>query len=328
MIRDYLDECGFLGLPNVDVIAPEPLPLDLLSQIHSQEYIKQVQAISRTGIGEIDIDTPGFRGIYDTARISCGGTITGVRAILSGSIDHALSPTGGFHHAHYSGGGGFCVFNDLAASVYYLRENGVKRVLIADFDVHHGNGTQQYFFSDSDVMIISFHEDPEWLYPHDGLIGDIGQERGTGYNINMHFPMDSGDAVYKYAFDELVPPIVDAFRPEFILFLPGYDAHYMDRLAHMNLTTRMIAHMTKYIHIAAHTYSNGRLCVLSGGGYHPDSLRWGVAVVMSILTGHEYTVPAQTPPFNTDDEETWATVRKNVELVKRLVFPHLGIDSS
>ncbi len=325
MIHDFLREAGFLSQPNVRIVEPKPLPLELLAKIHSKDYISRVKKMSETGEGEISIDTPGFKGIYDTARISTGGTISGIRAILRGEIEHVLSPTGGFHHAHYDGGGGFCVFNDLAASVQYLRGNGIQRIMIADFDVHHGNGTQRYFMSDPDVMIISFHEDPEWLYPHDGHIKDIGLGEGLGYNINMHFPMDSGNNVYKYAFDELVPPLIEKFQPEFILFLPGYDAHYMDRLAHLNLTTDMIAYVAEFIHNASHRYSNGQLCVLSGGGYHPDALCWGVGVVMSILTGHDYIPPSQQPPFD-DDDDIWAIVRENVLEVKQLIFPKFGID--
>jgi acetoin utilization protein AcuC len=326
MIYDFLESKGFLDSPNISVIRPELLSEELLHTIHSQEYIKQVQTISETGIGDIDIDTPGFKNMYFNSRIVSGASVTGVLSVLANSVDHFMSPTGGFHHARYDRGGGFCIFNDVAACVYELKHQGIERILIADFDVHHGNGTQTYFYEDRDVMQISFHEDPEWMYPHDGFIQDIGSGAAAGLNINMHFPMDSGDAVYKYAFDQLVPPLIDYYKPEFILFIPGFDAHYLDRLAHLKLTTNMIRYITREIHEAAHRFSNGRMGVVTGGGYHPDSLLWGIGTVMSELTGFPYEPPTQKPPFE-DNQETWNEVKKNVSLVQDLVFSVLGIHS-
>ncbi len=320
MIHDFIKEQKFLDQSNVSILEPQLLSEELLQSIHSDEYIARVRAISESGEGDIDIDTPGFKGIYFNARIVSGASVTGTKAVLSGLVEHFISPTGGFHHAKYHAGGGFCIFNDVAASVFELKQHGIKRILIADFDVHHGNGTQTYFYDDPEVMQISFHEDPEWIYPHDGFIDDIGEGAGRGYNINMHFPMDSGDAVYRYAFDEIVPPIVTSFKPEFILYIPGFDAHYLDRLAHMTITTDMIQYTSSYIHEAAHQYSQGRLGVLTGGGYHPDSLKWGFGTVMTVLTGHPYSPPAQVPPFD-DDEETWDEVRKNVSRIRETVFP-------
>jgi len=324
MIHDFVDAQGFLSLANVQVINPELLSEDLLRTIHAQDYISEVQRISETGIGEIDIDTPGFKDIYFNSRIVSGASVTGVKAVLSGSVDHFVSPTGGFHHAKYEWGGGFCIFNDVAASVFELKKQGIERVLIADFDVHHGNGTQRYFYDDAGVMQISFHEDPEWMYPHDGHIEDIGEGDGRGYNINMPFPMDSGDAVYGYAFDEIVPSLIDYYKPQFIIFIPGFDAHYLDRLAHLKLTTDMIRHVTSEIHRAAHAYSDGKMGVMTGGGYHQDSLLWGIGTVMSELAGLPYDPPRQEPPFK-DNQETWDQVKTNVARVKELVFSALGI---
>ncbi|MFX1578680.1 MAG: histone deacetylase family protein [Promethearchaeota archaeon] len=323
MVRDFLASNDFLSQPNVEIIKPEPLSNNLLKMIHAQEYLDAVREMSETGEGEIAIDTPAFLGIFENASITSGATVTGVRAVSSGLIDHFLSPTGGFHHAKFEWGGGFCIFNDVAAAAYELKSQGFQRILIADFDVHHGNGTQAYFYDDPGVMQISFHEDPEWMFPHDGFIDDIGSGSGRGYNVNMHFPMDSCDGVYRYAFDEIVPPLVEFYRPDFIILLPGFDAHYRDRLAHLNLTTDMIRYVAAYFHKAAHKFSQNRIGVLSGGGYTNDSFKWGIGVVMSVLSGFHYAPPKQEPPFK-DDEETWDIVRANVEKVKGLVFPSLG----
>ncbi|MFW9892322.1 MAG: histone deacetylase family protein [Candidatus Thorarchaeota archaeon] len=320
MVRDFLSENDFLDQPNVKIISPKHLSDELLKAIHAKSYLDEVKRISETGIGEIDIDTPGFKGIYDNASITSGATVTGVQSVISGEVDHFLSPTGGFHHAKFEWGGGFCIFNDVAASVLELKNQGFKRILIADFDVHHGNGTQGYFYDDPEIMQISFHEDPEWMYPHDGFIQDIGEGAGRGFNINMHFPMDSCDGVYQFAFDNLVPPLVESFKPDFIIFLPGFDAHYRDKLAHLNLTTDSIQYVATYFHNVAHRYCKGRLGVTAGGGYTNDSFKWGIGVVMSVLSGYRYDPPEQEPPYD-DDEETWAEVRKNVEQVKELVFP-------
>ncbi len=324
MVKDFLEETRFLEHPNVKVIRPRPLADSLLQRIHSSEYLKKVQRISITGEGEIDIDTPGFKGIYENAKITSGATVTGIEAIISGRVNHFYSPTGGFHHARYETGGGFCIFNDVAASVYHLKGQGYERILIADFDVHHGNGTQTYFYDDPGVMQISFHEDPEWMYPHDGFIEDIGEGSGLGYNVNMCFPMDSGDDVYRYAFDEIVPSLINFFQPEFILFLPGFDGHYDDPLTHMNLTMDTISYVAEKIHAAAHRWADGRLGVISGGGYNREVFRYGAGVVMSVLTGRKYEIPPQTPPFE-DDEGIWSEVKENTRKVKDLVFSALGI---
>jgi len=324
MVHDFLDQNGFLSQPNVEILTPEPLSKELLETIHAKEYLKAVRKISETGRGEIAIDTPGFLGIFENASITSGATVTGARAVASGKVDHFLSPTGGFHHAKFEWGGGFCIFNDVAAAAYELKNLGYQRILIADFDVHHGNGTQTYFYNDPHVMQISFHEDPEWMYPHDGFIEDIGEGHGRGYNINMHFPMDSCDGVYRHAFDEIVPPLVEFFKPEFIIFLPGFDAHYKDRLAHLNLTTDLIRYITTYFHRMAHKFGQGQLGVLAGGGYTNESFKWGIGVVMSVLSGYKYEPPKQKPPFE-DDKETWDIVQMNIQKVKRLVFSELGI---
>lgn len=324
MIDGFLNDAGFFSLPNVKRVDAAPLPADLLARTHSSAYLEKIRRISTTGEGEVDIDTPGFKGIYENAAILSGATVTGVRVVMSGDAEHFFSPTGGFHHAKYGAGGGFCVFNDIAAAVYGLKERGLSRILIADFDVHHGNGTQSYFYEDPEVMVISFHEDPEWMYPHEGYVKEIGSGPGLGYTINMPFPMDSCDGVYRYAFDELVPPLIGFFRPEFIFFLPGFDAHYMDRLAHLRLTTHMTRYIAERIHTFAHRWCAGRLGVVTGGGYHPDSLSWGVCTVMSVLSGHEYKPPEQKPPFM-DNAETWTIVRENVRQVRSLVFPVLGM---
>ncbi len=324
MIRDFIEASGFLQEDLVRIITPRELPQDLLYKTHSIDYIERVQKISKNGEGNIDIDTPGFKGIYENALITSGGTVTGVRSIIEGEIDHFYSPTGGFHHAFRNKGGGFCIFNDLAAATIFLKSQGFERILIADFDVHHGNGTQNYFYEDSQVMIISFHEDPEWLYPHDGVIEDIGDGLGRGLNVNMPFPIDAGDAVYRFAFNELFPPLVDYYSPDFILFLPGFDAHYLDPLAQLNLTTDVIGYVISIVHSAAHKYAEGRLAVMSGGGYHPESFKWGSGLVMSELSGISYVPPPQKPPFE-DDEEIWTEVRMNVARVKEIVFDELEI---
>ncbi|MGQ4872074.1 MAG: histone deacetylase family protein [Candidatus Thorarchaeota archaeon] len=323
-VRDYLWDQGLLGNGHTLEIRAEPLPEELLRIIHTTDYIQMVRRISETGVGDLDIDTPGFVGIYDTARSLCGGTTTGVDAILNGEIDHFVSPTGGFHHAFPDHGGGFCVFNDIAASVCLLQSRGVNRVLIVDLDVHHGNGIQHYFYDCSDVMYVSIHEDPEWMYPHSGRVEEWGSGEGIGYTVNVPLPMDTGDSGYQYAFDQVVSPLVEFFQPEFIFLLPGFDTHFLDPLAHMVTTTRTIRYTTTKIHAAAHKFSDGRLAVVSGGGYHKDALRWGVATVISVLAKLPYSPPEESPSL-TEDRETWDEIRSAVETVRKTVFAILGL---
>ncbi len=321
---DFLLKQGFLDAPQIGLLTPEPISEELLARIHSHEYISFVQEVSETGEGDIDIDTPGFKGIYDNARIQCGATVLAVDAVVEGDFTHCISPTGGFHHAKYHKGGGFCIFNDVAAAVQVLKNSGKERIMIADFDAHHGNGTQEYFYDDPSVMQISFHEDPEWMYPHDGYIKDIGRGEGKGYNINMPFPMDSGDEVYLYAFENLVPALIGAFNPQAILYLPGFDNHYLDPLTHMILTTRPVEHIAGYLHKTAHDLADGNLVALGAGGYDANAYRWGLGVVFSELSGHSYTPPSQQPPFE-DNKETWDIVKQRVSRLKDLIYPIHGL---
>jgi acetoin utilization protein AcuC len=325
MVHDFLLETGILDAPRIKTIRPEPVPDDLLRKAHSEHYIQKVRQISETGKGDIDIDTPGFIGILENSLLASGTIISGIRAMHEGRIDHFYSPTGGFHHAFYDHGGGFCIFNDIAMGVILLKELGYERILIADFDVHHGNGTQDYFYDDPDVMTISFHEDPDWMYPHDGFIEDIGASSGKGYNINMPFPMDAGDDVYRYAFDQLVPPLVQFFSPDFILFLPSFDAHYRDPLAHLNLTFNTIHYVANWFHEFSHRNCDGCLGVVSGGGYNPEVFKEGAKVIVSLLAGLDLPIPDEEPPFR-DDEELWQITRENVEKAKKCVFSALSLE--
>ena len=325
MVHDFLLESGILDASRIEVIKPEPVSDDLLQKAHSEEYIQKVRQISKTGVGDIDIDTPGFVGILENSLLTSGTIISGIRAMHEGRIDHFYSPTGGFHHAFYDHGGGFCIFNDVAMGTILLKELGYERILIADFDVHHGNGTQDYFYDDPAVMTISFHEDPDWMYPHDGFIEDIGSGSGRGHNINMPFPMDAGDDVYRFAFDELVPPLVHFFEPDFMLLLPSFDAHYRDPLAHLNLTFKTIHYVAEWFHKFSHRYCDGCLGVVSGGGYNPEVFKIGAKVIVSLLSGLGVAIPEEEPPFR-DDEEIWEITRENVKRVKGCVFPELSLE--
>ncbi len=323
-VRDYVESQGFFSRGHVVEMSPSQLPVNLIERIHDESYIAKVKDISRTGVGEIDIDTPGFVGMYETVRWLCGSTVSGVMAILQDEIDHFITPTGGFHHAFRDHGGGFCVFNDVAAAVTILRDNGVRRILVVDMDVHHGNGIQDYFYNAPDVLYISVHEDPDWLYPHSGHIEEIGTGPGLGSVVNVPMPMDSGDDVYCFVFDEIVVPLAKSFKPEFILFLPGYDTHYLDPLSHTFTTTALIRHSTKIMHDLSHEFCDGRLGIMSGGGYHHNALNWGVATSLSILSNYDYHAPPETPPL-VDDEETWSEVQSTVQQVKALIFPYYNL---
>ncbi len=323
-VRDYIVSQGFYEHDNVSEMSPEPLPESLLERVHTQEYITRIRRISATGEGDVDIDTPGYRGIYETALWTCGGTISGVKAILRGEIDHFISPTGGFHHAFPDRGGGFCVFNDIAAAVRLLQDRGIKRVAIVDLDVHHGNGTQSYFLESPDVLHISLHEDPEWTYPHSGRVEESGTGKGSGLSVNVPLPMDSGDDVFLYSFREIVPPILDFFRPQFLILVPGFDTHYLDPLAHLVTTTRTTRETTLMLHDQAHKHCDGRLGVVSGGGYDRQALSWGVATVLSVLSGIPYSAPPESPPIQ-DDSETWELARRTVRAVRARVFSQLGL---
>ncbi|GAB6947480.1 acetoin utilization protein AcuC [Vulcanisaeta sp. JCM 16161] len=263
---ELLREHGLLG-SHVDLVEPEPASDEELMLVHTRDYIDYVKNASINGVGYLDYgDTPAFRGVHEAAAIRVGGTLLVTKLVNEGKYVHGFNPGGGFHHAKPSEAAGFCVYNDIAIAVKWLRSHGVRRVAVVDVDVHHADGTQAVFDSE-DVLLISTHGYDGRFYPGTGWIDEDGVGAGKGLKVNIPLPPHTGDDIYSMVIDEIIKPMLDRYSPEFLVLQFGVDAHTGDELGILDLTTESYLKVLNAVHDIAHKYAGGRLVLTGGGGY-------------------------------------------------------------
>ena len=262
-------------------IKPRMATEDDLARVHTRRYIQHIQALSEADGGDAGGDTPFAKGGYHIACLAAGGLLALVDAILDGEVDNGYAlvrPPG--HHAEPDTGYGFCIFNNVAVGIQYVREvRGVARVATIDWDVHHGNGTQNIFYDDPNVLTISLHQAGTYP-PNSGKLEENGAGAGQGANINVNIPAGSGHAAYLYAMDTVVIPALHAFNPDFIFVSSGFDAGGFDPLARMMCDGETFREMTKRVKAVAEVLCGGRLALVHEGGYSPAHVPFlGLAVI-------------------------------------------------
>ena len=266
-------------------IEPKPISLERIAAVHSARYVAALQEFCLGGGGRLDGDTLVSPASFEVARQAAGGLLEGVQAVMAGRAAQTFAlvrPPG--HHADRAGGMGFCLFNSLAiAAKYLLDEVGLERVLIVDWDVHHGNGTQDIFFEDERVLFFSTHESP--LYPGTGRLSEVGLGRGRGSTVNLPLPAGCGDEVLEYAYDSLLQPLAERFKPQFVLVSAGYDGHWRDPLGHLNLSVAGYTRLTRQVQEIADTFCEGRLALTLEGGYDLDALVSATEATLLTLAG-------------------------------------------
>ena len=225
-------------------IVPEPIDEKLILDVHHQNYIDLLKWTStQQGIVQLDADTYTLPVTYEIARLSAGGVVRAVDEVLRGNADNGLAivrPPG--HHAVPGRGMGFCLLNNVAIATRYAQQT-VHRVLIVDYDVHHGNGTQDVFYEDDSVFFISTHQYP--FYPGSGAANETGSGAGRGYTVNIPLSRGHGDTNYAAIYENILWPLARRFQPELILVSAGFDAHWRDPLAQMNLSLTGYAQLTR-----------------------------------------------------------------------------------
>jgi acetoin utilization deacetylase AcuC-like enzyme len=258
-----------------------------LRLVHDQPHISRIQDISLRGGGHIDSDTVVSSGSYEAAAAAAGGLMEATRAVLESRIDRAFAlvrPPG--HHATPTQAMGFCLFNNIAiATKYAMARFGLKRVLIIDFDVHHGNGTQTVFERDPRVAYISLHEHP--FYPGSGAMEDTGIGDGKGSKVNIPLPSGCGDSDYLLACDRVVVPFARRFNPELIMVSAGYDSHWLDDIGMMEMSVTGFAQIMIRIRTLAEELCHGRLVLTLEGGYNLDALAASVKSTFDVLLGSD-----------------------------------------
>ncbi len=283
-----VDEAG-LGEATVWRV-PEPASDDDLAVVHDPAYVAAVEAFCNAGGGQLDPDTSAAPGSSLTARRSAGAVLGAIGALRNGECDVAFAagrPPG--HHAVRDRAMGFCLFNNAAVGAAKLAVDG-ERVAIVDWDVHHGNGTQDMFYDDPRVLYVSTHQSP--LYPGTGQLRETGAGDGTGSTLNLPFPAGTAGDTYRAAFDDVVVPVVEQFAPDWLIISAGFDAHRNDPLAGLRLTSADFADMAKRLQALV---PDRRVIVVLEGGYDLEAMTFGVGATLSALVGESYRPePAST----------------------------------
>lgn len=284
-----LDQRGLLD--RLQEVQPTAVDTTHLLSVHHEHYVKLVKEVAERGGGNLDPDTYLNDQSYDVALLAAGGLVNLVEAVLSGDADNGFAlvrPPG--HHALPGRGMGFCLFNNVAvAANYVLEHRGLSRVLIVDFDLHHGNGTQEVFYATDKVLYFSTHQYP--YYPGSGHWSEMGQGEGEGFSVNVPLPAGVGDEGYGRIFDEVLYPVAERYHPEIVLVSAGYDAHWADPLGMMQLSATGYGYLTSVLKEMAAEFCEGRLVFTLEGGYDLPALSNSIAATLQTLLGVEVEDP-------------------------------------
>jgi len=306
-----------------------------LKLVHSQEYVQSVKSKCEKGTGYLDYgDTPARRGVYEASCSKVGGSILGANLIMQGDVNHAFNVGGGLHHATRNSAAGFCVFNDVAIAARHLQQrHGLKRIAIVDVDGHHGDGTQWTFYKEP-ILTISLHRYGRNLlgnfYPGTGSVDEVGEGEGNGYSVNVPLPQGTFDEAYIEAFNEIVPPLIEKYKPEILLNQFGVDTHYQDPLVGLSLTTKSFVNISSTLHELAHKISDGRYLIFGGGGYEPSNVSRCWALMFITVAGvkpksEERYKELFDKDIKAESPEILKKVRDTIKEVKKTVFPLYGL---
>ncbi len=299
---EVLQALGWMEREGLVHLAPRAASIEELALIHDPAYIQRVEhAAERAGRLEAETgrtshffatDTYVSAKSYEAALVAAGAPLTAIDAILRGEIENAyclVRPPG--HHALADSAMGFCLFNNVAiAARYAIEKCGLERVMIIDYDVHHGNGTQDAFYEDPRVLYFSTHQAP--FYPGTGLSTELGAGPGLGTTINVPLPATTDYGVYEAIFRQIMAPAADRFDPQLILVSAGFDAHWTDPLGEMYLSTAAFAVLNRKIIELAQTLCKGRLVLVQEGGYNIEAMAGCVATCLNLLLGDDAAVDA------------------------------------
>ena len=331
------------SLPQAMVRAPEPASEEAIAVYHGTDYLEMLKAANsgrasaaaaRFGLGPGD--NPVFPGLWDAAQLCAGGSILAADLILSGGAERVFHFAGGLHHAMPSRASGFCYVNDAVLAILRFRARGL-RVLYIDIDAHHGDGVQHAFYGDPNVLTISTHERGDYLFPGTGFVEETGSGAGVGYSVNLPLEPFTDSDVYLPAFEQIVPPLFGAFRPDVVVAQLGIDSHRTDPLTHLALDiqgfTRAVSRITEL---------SPKLVCLGGGGYDLPNVARAWTAAWAVLNEIELA-PALPASFEADMERyefltdtLWDPpdplpeqrrvraqefVQRQIDAVRRTIFP-------
>jgi acetoin utilization deacetylase AcuC-like enzyme len=286
-LRNLLEVTGLLD--QLTVLRPRPASRAELVRVHTPAYVDRVTGLALAGGGDAGGGTPFGSNGFEVAALAAGGCLLAVDELLAGASQNAyalVKPPG--HHALADSGNGHCIFNNVAvAAAHASAEHGVERITVVDWDVHWGNGSQQIFYEDPRVQVISIHQ-ADW-YPRDGgLATEVGSGDGAGAHLNVELPPGSGIGAYQATFERVVRPALAQHRPELIIVSCGFDASALDPSGRMLLTSADFRLMTRWVMEEAEQWCHGRLLMVHEGGYAPAYVPFcGVAVIEELCGAEE-----------------------------------------
>jgi len=266
-------------------LSPRRATREEIELIHTSEYYNFISSTSGKSYTYIDPDTRTSEKSFEAALYAVGGVLEGIDRIMGGeysSVFALVRPPG--HHAEKNSGKGFCIFNNIAVGAMYIIERyAINKILIVDWDLHHGNGTQHAFYSDPRVLYFSVHQYP--YYPGTGDISETGTGRGEGFNINVPLSAGAGDAEYITIFKRILLPVAELYSPQLLLVSAGFDAYYRDPLGGMQVTPLGFSFLTEAIKSIAEKFCGGKLMLTLEGGYNLEGLPMCVKNVLEVLNG-------------------------------------------
>jgi len=264
-INTMLDSSGLIS--KLEVLDPVDATEEQILRTHTESYFETVKNTKGVEVYKFDPDTSSNPFTYDAAMRGSGGFISSIDKVLNGEINYSFAfPRPPGHHAEADRAMGFCFFNHVAVAAAHLLSKGLDRVLVIDWDIHHGNGTQHIFYDNPNVLYFSIHQFP--FYPGTGSLDEYGKDEGEGYNVNFPIPPMLGDTDYNKLFELLLTPVIEQYKPEFILVSAGFDAYFVDPLGNMQITEQGFAQLTRYVMNAADKHCAGKLSLVLEGGYN------------------------------------------------------------
>lgn len=304
MTKELLEATGMLD--EQEIISPRLATDKELSLAHNHAYIEAVKKAGKGLLSEDEgleygigtEDTPMFQGMHEASQLLVGSTLSAIDAVLEGKVKHALNLGGGLHHGFERKASGFCIYNDGAVGIKYIREKYDYKVLYVDTDAHHGDGVQWAFYDDPNVCTFSIHETGRYLFPGTGNVNERGLKEGYGYSFNLPIDAFTEDESFSHVYESAFREIVDFFQPDVIITQNGADAHFLDPLTHLCSTMNIYEHIPKIAHELAHQYCEGRWIALGGGGY--DIWR-----VVPRAWSQIWKVMKENKPFEGDLPQEW-----------------------
>jgi len=309
-VHDTLERLGAFARDDALVLTPCAATRAEIERIHDSDYIEAVMRASRDPEGDYTEwglaargDTPPFAGMHEVSLLTTGGTLTAMEEVISGRLRVAFNGSGGLHHAMRKRASGFCIYNDPAIVCGLLADRAMK-VAYIDIDAHHGDGVQAAFYETDQVLTISLHETGRALFPGTGFAEERGRGRGAGYSINVALPPYTDGAAYARAFDAVVPPLLERYRPDVLVTQQGIDSHYDDPLTHLMVSTQAREHIVRQF-----AASKWPWVAMGGGGYSMDAVRRVWSMEFLIMLG----VPIPTELHDADPPEWTGDQRRQVD---------------